>query len=267
MSANVTTNTVFEAFIEADKAMKELPAAREELDRLRRDVSNKMGIIDRAMSELTDKDDEITKLKSMLSAREAELARATFRADAVEAKHRALRGILGGDDVVAVGVDSLLSELNHPKSDTPMPSQSSESGDGSRSQSEDHPTVLTTASETGSTDGMNTSGETQPQPENVTSLLGTSNNPSVEGSVPAGEEPYNELEPKPSSRQLTGDGSSDSPAALPFAGRLYTSKPNGMEWGYWIVNGGEPPYYYDADYTAALKNEYRQWAGHAKAAE
>jgi hypothetical protein len=292
MSANVTTNTVFEAFIEADKAMKELPAIREALFTTQNNLEGAEHHISALEEELAKWKSDHTELQTKLSAREAELAHATFRADAVEAKHRALRSILGGGDDTVVAVDGalshgsseldadaaklsamgqgpglILSELDHPPSATPTPLRSSEFGTGLQEavvpepgQSETNP-ISPQTTDVKSTELENTANvangpvhaETQSshQPESPTSVLGASSSPSDDEGL---NEPLT-----PAQRQFA-QGSNPH---LAFSGQDSQHKPNGMEWGYWIVNGGEAPYWYDADFIATLKDEYRQYAGHA----
>src|ERR1700721_31809 len=78
-------NDVFAAFIEADKALKELPAIREELARTVNNLDGATHRIGELSDALINREHELEALRSQLASREAELARATFRADAVEA--------------------------------------------------------------------------------------------------------------------------------------------------------------------------------------
>lgn len=67
---------------------------------------------------------------------------------------------------------------------------------------------------------------------------------------------------------IGGSASPDESASPPlaFTGQPSTRKPDGMEWGYWIVNGGEAAIWMGEQSIAALKANYSNWAGHAKAA-
>ena len=288
MSANVTTNTVFEAFIEADKAMKELPAIREELDHTKEALATSNDEVIGLLDKLHASQVALENLKASLSAREAELAHATFRADAVEAKHRALRSILSSGDDLLVAVDGALTETaprsdnetvfpaSNPQSPGPTGSLSSGSGSELRGQSEDNPTPneatmagqsISTAQGNGDIVSLGqsdadptsptpaTNGTSlAPQPENPTSAPGPLSNPSVD----AGE-----------SGMFIGEPASPSPSASPllaFSGQPSTRKPEGMEWGYWIVNGGEAPLWMSAYQEERLRQEFAQYAGHAKAA-
>lgn len=292
---NVTTNTVFEAFIEADKAMKELPALRDELGHTKDALAQVQKKHDDVAYDLMDRERMIETLRASLSQREAELARATFRADAVEAKHRALRSLLGGDDSPGVAVDGALSAAPKPSGDEvapkpndaidtiePTPSGQSVMGPISTNK-ESAPVETISNSNGGQSDAdptMNTmtttSSHTEPQPESNTSAHGTSNNPSVEGSVSAGEgvaqtgtlttDGSNRLSEAADHATDVSTTTTCRPSHLAYSGRLYTSKPDGMEWGYWIVNGGEPAYWMNSDYIADLKSEFAPYAGHAQAA-
>lgn len=272
-------NSVFEAFIAADKAMKELPAIREAKDKLERDHLALFDNYNKTVDQVNARQRTIEELEAKLSAREAELARATFRADAVEAKHRALRDILGGDNSPSMAVDGALSQddptpppgkstltasdLDHPSSPEPTPSPSSEFETGSQTagQSDADPIKDGRASETNGTSSGTGQSDPHPTPNASAYTPSTTAAQSADGAT--------DTTPADGSTTSNADGlaGSEGSPPLPYSGRLYTSKPDGMEWGYWIVNGGEAPYWYDAHAIADTKLQYAPWAGHAKAAE
>lgn len=300
--SNPTVNSVFEAFIEADKAMKELPAIREELAQAKADQANLQQHANHLQEDLENWRAEAAALKASLAAREAELAHATFRADAVEAKHRALRSILGGGDSSVVAVDGALTDdhaqaaadhsevfwPSNPQSPGPTGLPSSESGLESSGQSVLVPTSpssgdatsaaspdtavtgqsdLDPTSPTPATNGTSPA----PQPENPTSAPGHISNPSNEGSVsvnptldPSGKNPASSVADLASTASVTSLQGSDT--SLAFAGQPSARKPDGMEWGYWIVNGGEAPLWMSTYQEERLRQEFAQYAGHAKAA-
>lgn len=296
MSDTGIHNSVFEAFIAADKAMKELPAIREAKDKLERDHLALFDNYNKTVDQVNARQRTIEELEAKLSAREAELARATFRADTVEAKHRALRGILGGDDSPSVAVDGALSQddptpppgkstltasdLDHPSSPEPTPAPSSEFVTGSQTagQSDADPTH-TEKGEEWKSEEWYYPGELAARESYLKQSLvegQSANNPTPNASAytpstTAAQSADGATDTTPADGSTTSNadglaGSEGSPP-LPYSGRLYTSKPDGMEWGYWIVNGGEAPYWYDAHAIADAKLQYAPWAGHAKAAE
>lgn len=267
-------NDVFAAFIEADKALKELPAIREELAKTQNNLEGASHELDARAQTIREHEEEIAKLRAFLAAREAELARATFRADAVEAKHRALRGILGSSDDSVVAVDGALTsaqiteevvEANRKAGSvsadptTPPVGLMENIGHSVQHLHVESSSIANTAPKSGQSDVDPTSPSpdmamngTSPEPhsENSTSALGPSSKDSAE----------------PASRVLLSESASESASpTLAFTGRPHHSKPHGMEWGYWIVNGGEAPYWYDADFIRTLKDEYHQYVGHAAA--
>lgn len=273
--SNPTVNSVFEAFIEADKAMKELPAIREELEQVKVHLGKVEAAKMDAESLMASQAKRIEELNTSLTQKEAELAHATFRADAVEAKHRALRSILSSGDDPVVAVDGTLSDdhaqaaadhsevfwPSNPQSPGPTGLPSSESGLESSGQSELVPTSSGDATSAASPDtsvtGQSDADPTSPTPAtngtSPTSAPGPSSNPSDEGTSPV----------------LLCESASPSPSASPplaFSGQPSARKPDGMEWGYWIVNGGEAPIWMSWGSEENLRRDYAHWAGHAKAA-
>lgn len=320
MSATVTTNTVFEAFIEADKAMKELPAVREELASIRSKYQEVLNRNDSLATVIEDHEDALTKLRDTLAQREAELASATFRESEIRTKHEALRSAMVDSLGLSIQQDFHGAVMDVAKSE-PTPSDesklSAEGSDGSRVSVQPSPTAPAQTSagdETASANGADHSidvGTTTPSvgqsdsdpttmadpttidsPGIVTPAEQSSQHvstPSVtaEPSVDTNANPQEAVdhmgegasstqEPEPSSagvsianepKNATGDGKTDTSPALPFAGHLHTSKPTGMEWGYWIVNGGEPGPWMMDDTIRRLRESHAQWVGHGKASD
>lgn len=271
MSATVTTNTVFEAFIEADKAMKELPAIREELATTQFELATVKKHSDDLAYDLMCRERDLEQIKAALAAREAELASATFREQEIRAKHEALRSLL------ATGLTT--TEVAKPAEVNPTSVEvSGWEASTSDTQASSQPTPSDPiGNQIAANEGQSAADPTDGADAPLTNTQSTSaehqsamkpNNAESASAANPAEAVAHMGEGQQTASGSTTNGTPGAQAAsspntpLPFAGRLYTSKPDGMEWGYWIVNGGEPVPWMGQKTVEQLRLDYAMWIGH-----
>ena len=215
MSTNLD---IFDTFIAAKQALDQLPAIKEELHTVRNDLTE-------AHARVADRDElieiyklELESLKASLTAKEAELASATFRETEATGKLNSLRDILGvgvGSPVApaatSVVTESVAVESN-PKvapvlapAETPFPiaqeahAQAQEpEGLTQRTYLSETPTAISPAP-----DGVDT----------AVAAMGTDPSAPANGATPETTKPH--------------------------ANKPYWDKPTTMGWGEWSNGGGE----------------------------
>ena len=116
-----STNDVFNAFIEASKALEELPRIQSELRNTKREVEDLYDALNDIETQRDVARDEGFKLATKLTETEAALAAATFRLAEVESTLRMVRGIVS-DPVADAPVASiaLSAEGSGEATTTPM---------------------------------------------------------------------------------------------------------------------------------------------------
>lgn len=90
-----TANTIFQAFIEAQKAMDELPAVEAELAKTKSELETTHHSLDDAELRAMALEDELTALKKLFDAKEEALAAATFREQEVAHKLAVIQSVIG----------------------------------------------------------------------------------------------------------------------------------------------------------------------------
>jgi hypothetical protein len=116
--SNVTnTGDIFAAFIEADKAIKELPAVREELELTKVDLELTKEERAAAQSKAELLASTIDQLRAELATKEAALAEAMFLRESAESKLAVIASILPSPDRGPVAGASL-EAVTKPKEDT-----------------------------------------------------------------------------------------------------------------------------------------------------
>jgi len=105
---------LFNTFLEAGKAMEELPQVKAKLDEAESSYLSAIVTIDDQKKVIDDRNAEIARLKEDLARREAELASATFREAEASAKINNLRAILGaGEPVPVVATSNVGPSFSH----------------------------------------------------------------------------------------------------------------------------------------------------------
>lgn len=110
MDTNVNTNAVFAAFIEADKALKELPEVRAKLETTEAVLAEADADIAAKAKLIADREARIAQLEADLAAKEAALTDATKSRDEHANLLHGLRGLLGASPVAAVTESEAKSE-------------------------------------------------------------------------------------------------------------------------------------------------------------
>ena len=114
-----STNDVFNAFIEASKALEELPRIQSELRNTKREVEDLYDALNDIETQRNQARDEGAALATKLSDTEAALAAATFRLAEVESTLRMVRGIVS-DPVADASVAPLTAEGSSEATTTPI---------------------------------------------------------------------------------------------------------------------------------------------------
>lgn len=219
MSNDSTVNDVFDAFIKASEALKELPSVKATLENVTADRDGALHQLEAAESVIKSHEDEIAALKAKIEQTEAALSDATFRHREVSTTLDNLRGILG---VVPVVESKPVGEVTPSAASTetqPVP--------------ESIPAVTgdEVASESGQ--GQSALGESYPpdfRPSHVELTLPVAAESTLIGMSQSVTTPS----------ALPETHASDIVAnSQPHLGQGYWLKPNDMSWDRWISLGGD----------------------------
>lgn len=296
MSSNNTIVTdMFNAFTMAQKAMDELPVVQAELAQAKEALLTSNDEVIRLRDELTKWRLDHTSLQNKLSAREAELAQATFREQEVRSKHEALRAVLvAGLGSVDHKAGEVSTQTQGGAQENPTEAAASSEGSVSADPTKSAPTTAEQSTSTSQTNG-DTSGQSDADPTHTAASQAGATTPASafsKNAEPLVDAPSN---PAPEVADHMGEGTVitpsetyvvasngavdttsavgntsnihghiiDSSPTLAFISHHYHSKPEGMEWGYWIVNGGEPAPWMGQRTIDDLKASNAMWIGHA----
>lgn len=282
MSSNNTIVTdMFNAFTMAQKAMDELPVVQAELADTKEALLTSNDEVIRLRDELTKWRLDHTSLQNKLSAREAELAQATFREQEVRTKHEALRAVL------VAGLGSVEVKDFHKAGE--VSTQAQGGAQENPTLGESGPETNTASVETGDISSQSSPTSTQAQPSSgqsdadpthtaasqagattPASVFSKNAEPLVDAPSSPAPEVADHMGEDQGGKDLSESGDTDhSPKestaspTLAFISHHYHSKPEGMEWGYWIVNGGEPAPWMGQRTIDDLKASNAMWIGHA----
>lgn len=128
MDTNTATASVFAAFIEADKALKELPSVKADLEAAHGLIDEAHAEIEAKAKAIADATARIAQLEADLAAREAALADATKSRDEASNLLSGLRGLLGVSVPHAPEVthETVVNPTNPAPSIAPEPSVNGE---------------------------------------------------------------------------------------------------------------------------------------------
>jgi hypothetical protein len=225
---STTDMSIFDTFIAAKQALDELPAVKAELAKVNNDLALEQDMITIADEEAIKAKEEIAKLKSALSAKEAELASATFRAKQSADMLDNLRGLLGvqstpvGDHTSPVAGEAG-SKIDGSKSE-PMPEE----------ERYWHSKIKAMPNEV---EVPQDSASMLLKPEHLPGPLPGPDSPATTyGVVDEGE--FVSHDPEPEVARY--------PEALPkpYADRPHWQKPSAMSWEEWTEKGGDTPYWW-----------------------
>lgn len=286
MSSNNTIVTdMFNAFTMAQKAMDELPVVQAELAQAKEALLTSNDEVIRLRDELTKWRLDHTSLQNKLSAREAELAQATFREQEVRSKHEALRAVLvAGLGSVDHKAGEVSTQTQGGAQENPTEAAASSEGSVSADPTKSAPTTAEQSTSTSQTNG-DTSGQSDADPthtaasqagattpasafsKNAEPLVDAPSNPAPEVADHMGEGQNrgsaSTIDGSANGQGVSNKASVDTHTDLAFTAHPYHSKPDGMEWGYWIVNGGEPAPWMGHKTIDDLKASNAMWIGHA----
>ena len=256
--SNVTnTGDIFAAFIEADKAIKELPAVREELELTKVDLELTKGDLDTTKGKVDLLSGTIDALRAELAQKEAALAEAMFLRKDAESKLAAIASILPSRDPVPAAGPSVEAVTTNNQKDSsvadpinatirdgvgdeessaiaqPLTELSATSSEGQR---DTDPTVTAShpVNESSGKPAVTPSGSKEPNPTEVAnsatpdvnpiSSLSTQADPVHNQSGPTAN--YGTPVPTPTNAPTTNAGSADR--KLPHEGQPYWMKPTSM---------------------------------------
>jgi len=211
MSNNV--QSVFDAFIEADKAIKELPSLREELARRNADYDDALRIMDEDNQRINRLTQQLETLQLTLASREVALKDATFREAEVSKVLDTIRLLVpmppAPEPVAVEQPVSVAGEVTHTENYAdPLPV----------STPTEAPTTSTVTSEASGNGGA--ASEDYASPNRFPTVSDTHDGGvyPVHGETAAG---------------------SIQPSDRPYINQSYWHKPDTMSWGEWCRGGGE----------------------------
>lgn len=231
--SNTSASAVFEAFIEASKALEELPAVKIQLANITSDRDGALHQLEAAESVIKSHEDEIAALKAQLEAKEASLADATFR-------HKEVSGALDN-------IKSVLSSLVPPTPVVVTPIEASPAPE---------PATLGESVSTPSTEVSPSSSAISTSVETQDTVPGA--NEQDQRAFPPDYRPSHTELSNPSAVTGTNSGTSpsaiDETAASPVSAstpttstpeprhdnEAYWLKPDSMTWDQWALLGGQP---------------------------
>ena len=231
---STTDMSIFDTFIAAKQALDELPAVKAELAKVNNDLALERDMITIADEEAIKAKEEIAKLKSALSAKEAELASATFRAKQSADMLDNLRGLLGvqstpvGDHTSPVAGEAG-SKIDGSKSE-PMP----EEEPYWHSKIKAMPNEVEVPQDSAS---MLLKPEQVPK-DHTSPLPGPESPATTYGVVDEGEFVSHD----PESTSVFDP--TNAPLPKPYADRPHWQKPSAMSWEEWTEKGGDTPYWW-----------------------
>ena len=220
---------LFNTFLEAGKAMEELPKVQAENAKLVADYNEAMALASNYEDKINALNTFVEGLKTKLSAREAELASATFREAELQKAVDTIRSLLGVH-TSSVG-DSGVGQSQAVESPTPLEAGYGAAEGGSK-PTETEPTFTAgpiVEGPTYSEGGFTTAGPL-PSADSPATTYGVDS----EGSFTP-HDPEPEVVPAPFTNPR------------PYADRPHWQKPGNVSWNEWITKGGERPFWVKED--------------------
>lgn len=233
--SNTKASELFNVFVEAQNALNELPEIREKHAKLQADHEAAEKLIEELDQAKRQREADIADLQAKLSAKEAELAQATFRERSVTSALETVRGIIGGAVPQSASNEP---SVGHSAPEVTQP-QGERAADPTPSVEPQHVTVSTssaaasdTANGVGETDGQRAMGESVHSPSGETSHTPAPSTTAGETNAETGNNATGESTPTASE---TGHASH-----APMDTR-YWHKPRTMTYREWQAQGGEVP--------------------------
>lgn len=249
MSDN-SVNAVFNAFVEAQKAMQRLPEAEAELARKQGELSVTYERLGNANDYIQSLQDRLVEMEAKLAAKEAELAQATFRETEAKSKLDTVVSVLKGTVDEATAVMDLVNPpppppppVVEPEPDPTTPPTAPVDTAGSSSNA-------SSANADGVTD-YNSGFDPGGPNHRIENLPGVYQqgfglvNTDVEATR-SSEDPFANSQDTAGSTPPNApsqDAAPSNAASTPFAGRAYWEKPDNMTWDAWRAGGGDIPYW------------------------
>lgn len=257
------TSAVFNAFIEADKALKELPQVRQELEHVSGQLNRTLSQFDAEKSKSNMLAGTIEALKADLAAKEEALKDATFRHKQMAQIVDTIRGVIpviaaSPSDVPAVSAEGQSDADPTKNGASPgmnsLPIAASVTAQTSDTVSSDTSQTDVSPRPTSDSDQTMTQPDTcpaeQPQTEPVVGTQTGNAGASADDKGPSGAGPTVAGEPQKDSPIGSGSGTATSGVASiqasvgaanpPRANAPYWEKPAGMTHERWAELGGRP---------------------------
>ena len=239
---------LFNTFLEAGKAMEELPKVRAEADELHTKVDELKTLNGSLEYTILERDDEIIRLKADLARREAELASATFRAEQSQKALDTIRGYLDfnsdrmGADVVEANAKAAGAgaDFGQPKA-VEIPDRFDDNGKPIAGAAEGGPEPKPEAKpetwwKKEQADNAEILAKTFPDEPAAAPLPSADSQGTTSGGETAADRHGYDVATPPVSEVAANP--------LPYAGRPHWQKPNTITWGDWQAKGGEVPHWY-----------------------
>lgn len=260
-----TANTIFQAFIEAQKAMDELPAVEAELAKTKSELETTHRAWDESELKAMSLEDELKALRATLATKEEALAAATFREQEVAHKLAVIQSVIGlpkqSEPVVVPVVAPLAAEGRTETSEGGEKGQGAEGPTGTGNGSEMNSQFATDVSAQGQGD----MGPTHVANEQVSQTSAETASGSV--AVERGADPTSDQRDADPTQDhsvgLTGNqshGADQSTAPSPVNTetsdhvgkanrRPYWRKPSDQSWADWTAAGNEPAPWLDREHN------------------